>query len=134
VSAPSSSGRTATATTGEAVRERPAERPHDWQQLAHTPEFQRLHRSRRRFTLTGMAIQTGALIIVMGLYGWAPDAMGEPAIGSITWALLSGAGLVILTFIMAIAYSRKATEWEKMAAAALEHAGERIEPTGRFER
>jgi uncharacterized membrane protein (DUF485 family) len=134
VSASSSAGPSATATPGEAVRERPAERPHDWQQLAHTPEFQRLHRSRRRFTLTGMAIQTAALVVVMGLYGWAPDAMGEPAIGSITWALLSGAGLVILTFIMAIAYSRKATEWEKMAAAALEHAGERIEPTGRFER
>ena len=31
---------------------------------------------------TGMAIQTGALILVMGLYGFAPDAMGEPAIGS----------------------------------------------------
>ena len=132
--ASSSAGPSATARSGEAARERPAERPHDWQQLAHTPEFQRLHRSRRRFTLTGMAIQTAALIVVMGLYGWAPDAMGEPAIGSITWALLSGAGLVILTFIMAIAYSRKATEWEKMAAAALEHAGERIEPTGRFER
>lgn len=134
MSASSSAGRSATAPSGEAARERPAERPHDWQQLARTPEFVRLHRSRRRFTLTGMAIQTAALLIVMGLYGWAPDAMGEPAIGSITWALLSGAGLVILTFVMAIAYSRKATEWEKMAAAALEHAGERIEPTGRFER
>jgi uncharacterized membrane protein (DUF485 family) len=60
--------------------------------------------------------------------------MGEPAIGSITWALLSGAGLVILTFAMAIAYSRKARQWEEMAAAALEHAGERVEPAGRFQR
>jgi uncharacterized membrane protein (DUF485 family) len=134
VSAPSSSGRTATATAGEAAQERPAERPHDWEGLARTPEFLRLHSSRRRFTLTGMAIQTAALIVVMGLYGWAPDVMGEPAIGSITWALLSGAGLIVLTFVMAIAYSRKAKQWEQMAAAALEHAGERIEPTGRFER
>jgi uncharacterized membrane protein (DUF485 family) len=81
-----------------------------------------------------MAIQTGALIVVMGLYGWAPDAMGEPAIGSITWALLSGAGLIFLTFALAWAYARKAKQWEEMAAAALEHAGERIEPTGRFTR
>ena len=86
------------------------------------PSSSELHTSRRRFTLTGMAIQTGALILVMGLYGFAPDAMGEPAIGTITWALLSGAGLVFLTFVMAIAYSRKAREWEGMAAAALEHA------------
>jgi uncharacterized membrane protein (DUF485 family) len=134
VSAASSSGGATSASTGEAARERPAERPHDWQRLARTPEFVRLHRSRRRFTLTGMAIQTGALIVVMGLYGWAPDAMGEPAFGSVSWALLSGAGLVILTFAMAIAYSRMARKWEEMAAAALEHAGERIEPSGRFSR
>jgi len=60
--------------------------------------------------------------------------MGEPAIGSITWALLAGAALVVLTFVMAVAYSRKARQWEEMAAAALEHAGERIEPSGRFAR
>ena len=134
MSAPSTTGRSTTAPPGEAAAERPAERPHDWAHLAHTPEFVRLHHSRRRFTLTGMAIQTGALILVMGLYGLAPDAMGEPAIGSITWALLSGAALIFLTFALAWAYARKARQWEEMAAAALEHAGERVEPTGRFAR
>ena len=77
---PRHQGSAATAPAGQET--------HDWARLAATPEFQRLHHSRRRFTLTGMAIQTGALILVMGLYGFAPDAMGEPAIGSITWALL----------------------------------------------
>ena len=81
-----------------------------------------------------MAIETSALIVGMALFGFAPDAMGEPAIGSITWALLVGTAMVLLTFVMAIAYSRKAREWEDMAAAALEHAGDRIEPTGRFAR
>ena len=120
----------------EAVAERPATREtHDWKHLAETPEFRELHSSRRRFTMIGMAIQTGALIVVMGLYGLAPDAMGKPAIGSITWALLSGAGLVFLTFALAIAYSSRARRWEGMAAAALEHAGERpAERTGRFVR
>lgn len=107
---------------------------HDWERLAGTPEFRRLHSSRRRFTLAGMAIQTGALILVMGLYGFAPDAMGEKAIGSITWALLSGAGLIVLTFVMAWAYARKARDWEDMAAAALEHSGHTTEPSGRFAR
>jgi uncharacterized membrane protein (DUF485 family) len=102
--------------------------------LTRTPEFVRLHHSRRRFTMTGMAIETGALILVMGLYGFAPDAMGEPAIGSITWALLSGAGLVFLTFVMAWAYARKARQWEDMAAAALEHSERTVEPAGRFAR
>jgi uncharacterized membrane protein (DUF485 family) len=107
---------------------------HDWRHLAHTPEFQALHRSRRRFTLTGMAIETGALLVVMGLYGWAPDTMGKPAIGSITWALLSGAALIVLTFFMALAYERKARTWEEMSARALEHAERTVEPTGRFVR
>ena len=129
MSAPTSAGRTETTPSGE-----PAERPHDWKRLALTPEFQRLHRSRRRFTLTGMAIQTTALVVGMGLFGFAPDAMGEPAIGSITWALLVGTALVVLTFAMAIAYSRKAKQWEDMADAALQHAGDRVEPTGRFAR
>jgi hypothetical protein len=42
---------------------------------------------------------------------------------------------VFLTFALAIAYSRKSSSWEGMAAAALEHAGERpAERTGRFVR
>ncbi len=135
MSAPSSTGPSTSAPSGERAAAPPAApESHDWRHLAETPEFRRLHHSRRRFTLTGMAIQTGALILVMGLYGFAPDAMGKPAIGSITWALLSGAGLIFLTFVLAWAYARKAREWEDMAAAALDHAGERPEPTGRFKR
>jgi uncharacterized membrane protein (DUF485 family) len=106
----------------------------DWRRLANTPEFEALHSSRRRFTLAGMAIETSALLLVMGLYGFAPDAMGTPAIGSITWALLSGAALIVLTFVMALAYARKARGWEDMAARVLEHAGPAPEPTRRFAR
>ena len=126
-------------STADPPREGAAARPaaresHDWKHLAGTPEFHRLHSSRRRFTLTGMAIETGALLVVMSLFGFAPDAMGEPAIGSISWALLLGTALILLTFVMAWAYSRKAREWEEMAAAALEHSERGVEPSGRFAR
>ena len=134
MSAPST-GRTTAGSPREAEPAgAPAAEEHDWKRIAETPEFRELHSSRRRFTLTGMAIETTALIVGMGLFGFAPDAMGEPAIGSITWALLVGTALVLLTFVMALAYSHKAKEWEGMAAAALEHAGERVEPTRRFAR
>ena len=133
MSAPSTGRATADAPTRTATGRAPAEE-HDWRRIAETPEFRALHSSRRRFTAIGMAIETSALIVGMALFGFAPDAMGEPAIGSITWALLVGTAMVLLTFVMAIAYSRKAREWEDMAAAALEHAGDRIEPTGRFAR
>ena len=133
MSAPSTGPETAGPRT-QAAPERAAAEEHDWKRIAETPEFRALHSSRRRFTMIGMAIETSALIIGMGLFGFAPDAMGEPAIGSITWALLVGTVLVVLTFVMALAYSHKAKQWEGMAAAALEHAGDRIEPTGRFAR
>jgi uncharacterized membrane protein (DUF485 family) len=134
MSAPSSTGRTTADPPGQAEPGAAAAETHDWKRLAGTPEFLRLHASRRRFTATGMVIETGALLVAMALFGFAPDAMGEPAIGSITWALLIGAALVVLTFVMALAYSHKAKQWEQMAAEALEHAGERMEPTGRFAR
>jgi len=135
MSASTPASRSTAAPPPEATNGRPAAREtHDWKHIAGTPEFQRLHKDRRRFTLIGLAIETGALIVVMGLYGWAPDAMGKPAIGSITWALLSGTALVLLTFVMAWAYARKASRWETMAAAALEHAEPAAERTGRFAR
>ena len=114
-------------------------RAHDWAGLAATPEFQALHRSRRRFTLTGIFIQTAALLVVMGLFGWAPDSMAKPAIGSITWALVAGAGLVVLTFVMGAAYTAKSSGWERMAETVLAHADaprERADgrPDGRFAR
>ena len=127
------------APTGQPATERApappdAERPHDWRGIATTPEFEALHRSRRRFTLTGMAIETGAVLAVMCLLGFAPDTMGKDAIGSVTWALVAGTALVVLTFIMALVYERKARTWETLSAQVLEHAPPTLEPGRRFAR
>jgi uncharacterized membrane protein (DUF485 family) len=105
----------------------------DWAALAHTPEFERLHASRRRYTLGGFAIQLGAMLTLMALLGFAPDAMGKPAIGNVTWALVGGVAVVVLTFVMALAYARKAGEWETMSEEAIAHARE-PRRDGRFAR
>jgi uncharacterized membrane protein (DUF485 family) len=118
------------ATNGRAE----ASAAHDWKRIANTPEFMDLHKSRQRFTLTGLAIETGALLLVMSLFGFAPDAMGKPAIGSITWALVAGTGLVLLTFVMAWAYAHRANQWEELSARAIEAADTTVEPSGRFAR
>jgi uncharacterized membrane protein (DUF485 family) len=94
----------------------------DWAGIASTPEFKALHESRRRYTLIGFAIQTGALLVLMALLGFAPDAMSKSPIGDVTWALLGGVAVVLLTFVMAIAYARKSGEWEEMAAGVLDDA------------
>jgi len=78
MSAPSSTGRT-TADPPRQAEPGGAAETHDWKRLATTPEFLRLHASRRRFTAIGMVIETGAVILLMALLGFAPDAMGEPA-------------------------------------------------------
>ena len=123
------------ATRGARDRTGRGRETHDWARLAATPEFQRLHHSRRRFTLTGMAIQTSALILVMGLYGFAPDAMGEPAIGSITWALLLGhrAHPADLRAGVGVRAQGRASgrRWPPRRSST---PSERVEPTGRFAR
>jgi uncharacterized membrane protein (DUF485 family) len=107
----------------------------DFHRLAETPEFQALHASRKRYTIVGTLLATAALLIVFGLYGFAPDAMGKAAIGSLTWALVLGLLLVVVAFAMAYAYTRKSREWDAMAEGVLEqHADMQANPTGRFAR
>ena len=79
----------------------------DWAKLASLPEFKELHESRRRYTLGGFALQTGALLLLMALLGLAPDAMAKAPFGDLSWALIGGIAVVVLTFVMALAYAHK---------------------------
>ena len=106
----------------------------DYARIAATPEFKELHESRRRFVMGGTLTATAALLIVFGLYGFAPDAMGEPAVGSVTWALVLGFGLVLLSFVMAAAFARASRKWDGMVARMMEEHDRPTERTGRFGR
>jgi uncharacterized membrane protein (DUF485 family) len=107
----------------------------DYAQIVATPEFKRLHESRRRFVRGGTFVATAAILIVFGLYGFAPDAMGKPAIGSVTWALVLGFGLVLLSFVMAIAFARASRKWDGMVTEMMErYDGQPATRTGRFAR
>jgi uncharacterized membrane protein (DUF485 family) len=105
----------------------------DWARLASLPEFQELHESRRRYTLAGFALQTGALVVLMALLGLAPDAMAETPVGNLSWALIGGVAVVVLTFVMALAYARKSRQWEAMSERVVAHARE-PKQDGRFAR
>lgn len=107
----------------------------DYAKIVATSEFKELHESRRRFVRGGTFVATAALLIVFGLYGFAPDAMGKPAIGSVTWALVLGFGLVLLSFVMAIAFARASRKWDGMVTTMMErYDGQPATRTGRFER
>jgi uncharacterized membrane protein (DUF485 family) len=109
------------------------ERDIDFASIAATPEFQALHESRKRFVLGGTLVATAALLIVFGLYGFAPDAMGKPAIGSVTWALVLGFGLILTSFAMAWVFARKSIQWDEMAWRVIDEAGH-VPGGGRFKR
>jgi uncharacterized membrane protein (DUF485 family) len=125
------------APTPEKVAPAPPARPAgdgiDWAGLARLPEFKELHESRRRYTLAGFALQTGALLVLMALLGLAPDTMAKAPFGQLSWALIGGIAVVVLTFVMALAYARKSRQWEEMSARVVAHAQE-PRRDGRFSR
>ncbi len=122
--------------TTEAPRSEESQAPPDidYAAIAASPEFKALHESRRRFTVGGTLAATAALLFVFGLYGFAPDAMGEPAIGSVTWALVLGFALVGLSFLMALVFARASRKWDAMVADMMAKYDGGTERTGRFER
>jgi uncharacterized membrane protein (DUF485 family) len=85
-----------------------------WEAVAQDPQFLELVRSRRRFVAIGTAVYTGYLIAFLALLGYAKDFMSKEVLG-ISLALWGGLSICALTVIMAVAYARRAGEWERMA-------------------
>jgi uncharacterized membrane protein (DUF485 family) len=85
-----------------------------WEALAQDPHFRELVSSRRRFTAIGTAFYTGYLIAFLALLGYGKDFMSNEVLG-ISLALWGGFSICALTVVMAIAYARRAADWERMA-------------------
>jgi uncharacterized membrane protein (DUF485 family) len=87
----------------------------DWDAIAEAPEFQELLRSRRRFLVPSVAFFCAYFLAFLSLLAWAPDTMAKQVIGSISLALVAGASIVVLTFVMAWLYTRKEAEWSDLS-------------------
>jgi uncharacterized membrane protein (DUF485 family) len=87
----------------------------DWAALARTREFRELMASRRRFLVAGTVFYTTYFVAFLCLLGFAPDAMSESVIGSVSLALVLGMSLIVLAFVMAYLHARKGDEWDRMA-------------------
>jgi uncharacterized membrane protein (DUF485 family) len=87
----------------------------DWDAIAESPQFQELLRSRRRFLVPSVAFFCAYFLAFLSLLAWAPDTMAKQVIGSITLALVLGASVVVLTFVMAWLYTRKSAEWSELS-------------------
>jgi uncharacterized membrane protein (DUF485 family) len=87
----------------------------DWDGIAESRDFRDLQDSRRRFLVPSIAFFSAYFVVFLCLLGWAPDAMSEQVLGNISVALILGASIVFLTFVMAWLYTRKSAEWGEMA-------------------
>jgi uncharacterized membrane protein (DUF485 family) len=87
----------------------------DWPTLARSREFKALMASRRRFLVGGTVFYTSYFVAFLCLLGFAPDAMSESVVGSVSLALVLGMSLVVLAFVMAYLHARKGDEWDRLA-------------------
>ena len=94
----------------------------DWSAIASTPQFRELVRSRRRFVVAGTLFYSLYFVAYLALLGFAPDLMSKHVLGDITLALLGGLSVCALTPIMAVLYTRKAEEFDRLGQDAVEAA------------
>jgi len=78
------------------------ERASDWESIERSPAFRRLTQGRKGLVVPATAFFAAVFLGAMCLFAFAPDAMGEPAIGSITWALVVGTVMVLITFAIGL--------------------------------
>ena len=92
-----------------------------WEALARNEHFRELVASRRRFVFPMTAFYTLYLITYLALLGYAKDFMAKEVL-DLSLALWGGFSICLLTVVLAIAYARRAGEWERMAQRVAEEA------------
>jgi uncharacterized membrane protein (DUF485 family) len=92
-----------------------------WEALARHPRFRELVASRRRFVARVTAFYCLYLVAFLALLGYAKDFMSEEVAG-LSLALWGGLSICALTVILAIAYARRAPEWERLGQRVIEEA------------
>ena len=93
----------------------------DWEALAHDPQFRELVSNRRRFVAKVSGFYCLYFLVFLALLGYAKDFMANEVLG-ISLALWGGLSICALTVILAVVYTRRASEWERMAQRVVEEA------------
>ena len=104
----------------------------DWQAVEASPEFQELVHARRSFlvpaTIVFLVVGIGYLLLAAFDHG----LMGKQVFGGIPFAFLAALSQVLLTWIVAWAYLRKAdSTFEPLEQHAAEAAARMIEGSAR---
>jgi uncharacterized membrane protein (DUF485 family) len=107
----------------------------DWEAIEASPEFRALVASRRRFVaVAGGSVVglTAAFVIVAYL---APDALAATVVEPITVGFVAGVALIVLTWIVTLAYLRRSDrDWAPQERRLVAGAAQAAPATGRFVR
>jgi uncharacterized membrane protein (DUF485 family) len=112
---------------------------YDWEAIERLPEFQELTTGRRRFAYTWGAIGIGLGALYVVLASTAHGLMGTRLAGSFSLGFAGGVGLILVTWAITIAYTRRSDRvWAPLEASIREqvlgHPDAVVERSGRFSR
>jgi uncharacterized membrane protein (DUF485 family) len=106
----------------------------DWEAIERSPEFRALVASRRRFVVAWGGTVVGLTAAYVVIAYLAPDVLGADVAAPITLGFVLGVGLIVMTWVVTLAYLRKSDrEWAPLERRIAAAASSR-EPTGRFAR
>jgi uncharacterized membrane protein (DUF485 family) len=104
----------------------------DWQAVEHTPEFQELVHSRRRFVIPATIFFLAWYLGFIALAGYAPDFMAESVYEGLTVGYCLALTQFVMVFVLGLMYLRRA---ERVFDPLADKVAEMVENReGRFQK
>ncbi|MES2594167.1 MAG: DUF485 domain-containing protein [Verrucomicrobiota bacterium] len=93
--------------------------PVNWDALEAKPEFRSLVSRKTRFIVSATIFFMTYYLALPVLVGWFPDLMKKQVLGKVNIAYIFALSQFLMAWIIAFVYVRKASAWDKEAAAVI---------------
>jgi len=90
-----------------------------WETIDAKPEFHALLADKAKFVVAASVFFLVYYFALLVLVGWFPEWMKRPVIGRMNVAYLFALSQFLMAWVVAAWYVRKASAWDKAAAALL---------------
>ncbi len=92
----------------------------DWAALEAKPEFRALLARKARFIVGATVFFMSYYLALPILVGYFPDLMKKPVLGKVNLAYVFALSQFVMAWTIAFLYVRKASRWDKEAAAVIQ--------------
>jgi uncharacterized membrane protein (DUF485 family) len=107
----------------------------DWKGIERSEEFRELVKKRRSFVVPATIFFLAYYMAFIIVAGYAPDFMGKSVYEGLTVGYCYALTQFLMVFVLGIWYLRKAErEFDPLAAAVVDAAGDIDDGTARFDR